>query len=175
MVLRIRRLLAALRSEVKTPLYHQYAALPWRMQDGALEVLLITTLTTHRWIVPKGWPMDGKAPSETAAQEALEEAGIAGAIDAHPLGSYTYKKLRKSGEVVTCKVDVFPLEVKTQKRSWAEKATRECNWLPVQEAMTRVQEPGLRRLLLKFANTHRDPARAVASVSRPSRRAATRR
>ena len=159
-----------MRNEVKAPLYIQYAALPWRKAHGVLEILLITTLTTARWIVPKGWPIDGLSPAGSAAQEALEEAGIAGAIDAHPIGAYSYRKLRKSGETVTCKVDVFPLEVKTQKRSWAEKGTRQFNWLPVEDAMTRVQEAGLRRILLKFANLHRKPSRPPAI-----RRAAARR
>jgi len=145
-----------MRNDVKAPLYIQYAALPWRKNEGALEILLITTLTTARWIVPKGWPIDGLSPSASAAQEALEEAGIGGAIAAHPLGAYSYKKMRKSGELITCKVDVFPLEVKTQKRTWAEKSTRQFVWLPVQEAMTRVQErrspprcPPLRRSYFK--------------------------
>ena len=164
-----------MRNDVKAPPYLQYAALPWRRHDGVLEVLLITTLTTHRWIVPKGWPMEGKSPCATAAQEALEEAGIAGVVDAHPVGAYSYKKLRKSGEIVTCKVDVFPLEVKTQKRVWADKTARQFDWLPVEEAMARVQELGLRRILLKFANTRRKPARIAAPAHRASRRAAARR
>ena len=162
-----------MRTDVKAPPFLQYAALPWRRNHGVLEVLLITTLTTQRWIVPKGWPIAGLTPAASAAQEALEEAGIAGAIEAHPIGAYSYKKARKSGEIVACKVDVFPLEVKTQKRTWAEKATRQFNWLPVEEAMSRVAELGLRRLLLKFANLHRAQARATTTprtVRKPLRK-----
>lgn len=149
-----------MRNEARSAVHLQYAALPWRKNGDVLEVLLITTLRTGRWIVPKGWPIDGLAPFASAAQEALEEAGIAGEIGQHPLGAYTYKKLRKSGEIVTCKVDVFSLLVKSQKRTWSEKAARQLCWLPVPEAMNRVSEAGLRRLILKFANLHRAPQRA---------------
>ncbi len=161
-----------MRDEVKSPLYIQYAALPWRRSEGVLEILLITTLTTGRWIVPKGWPIAGLSPAASAAQEALEEAGIAGTIEPAAIGSYSCRKLRKSGETVTCTVDVFPLEVKSQKQTWAEKATRQFDWLPVEEALARVQEPGLRRILLKFTNAHRKPARISAPIAH---RAATHR
>ena len=161
-----------MRSDAKTSLYLQYAALPWRKNGDALEILLITTLRTARWIVPKGWPIEGLAPHASAAQEALEEAGIAGTIDQHPLGSFSYKKLRKSGETVTCKVDVFPLQVKSQRQRFAEKASRQVLWCSVEDAMTRVQEAGLCRLLLKFANAHRKPTRVV---QKPERRQIARR
>jgi len=34
----------------------QAAALPFRQRDR-LEILLVSSLDTGRWIVPKGWPM----------------------------------------------------------------------------------------------------------------------
>ena len=38
----------------------QLAALPWRRTSGGdVEVLLITSRETRRWIIPKGWPMKG--------------------------------------------------------------------------------------------------------------------
>jgi 8-oxo-dGTP pyrophosphatase MutT (NUDIX family) len=133
----------------------QYAALPWRKAGDALEILLITTLNTRRWIVPKGWPLDGKTPCASAAQEAMEEAGISGKIATIALGSFRYRKLRKNGETVSCKVDVFPMQVARQRRSWAEKDARELRWCSVDEALARVSEPGLRRLIAKFAGSAR--------------------
>jgi 8-oxo-dGTP pyrophosphatase MutT (NUDIX family) len=141
----------------------QYAALPWRKAGDALEILLITTLNTHRWIVPKGWPLEGKSPYASAAQEAMEEAGISGEIAETALGSFSYLKLRKNGETMTCKVDVFPMEVAHQRRSWAEKSVRQLRWCSVDEAMARVTEPGLRRLIAKFAGGARRAPRAAAA------------
>ncbi|HWA89536.1 MAG TPA: NUDIX hydrolase [Rhizomicrobium sp.] len=129
----------------------QYAALPWRWAEDHLEILLITTLSTRRWVVPKGWPMDGCTPSECAAREALEEAGVVGSTAPHPVGSFSYLKRRKTGETISCSVAVFALEVERQRRSWPEKAARETCWCSVAEALARVSDPGLKRLIAKFA------------------------
>lgn len=129
----------------------QYAALPWRVKNGALEILLITTLTTKSWIVPKGWPMDGLAPCECAAMEALEEAGISGDIATEPLGAFTYLKVRKHGEAVPLRVEVFALQVTRRRRHWSERSRRDAQWCPVEEALVRAGNAGLRRLIAKFA------------------------
>ena len=71
---------ATLRTARKPAASAQYAALPYRETASGLEFLLITTRRTRRWIVPKGWPMDGHAPHAAAAREALEEAGVSGDV-----------------------------------------------------------------------------------------------
>lgn len=54
----------------------QYGALCFRFgEDGAVEILLITSRDSGRWIIPKGWPMKKKEPHEAAAVEAWQEAG----------------------------------------------------------------------------------------------------
>lgn len=128
----------------------QYAALPWRASEGAVEILLVTTLKTRRWIVPKGWPLAGRTPSESAASEALEEAGVLGEVALKSLGSFLYNKHHKSGDVTACKVHVFPMRVVSQRRSWAEKRARETCWCSAEEALARVSDPGLRRLIARF-------------------------
>ena len=140
----------------------QYAALPWRETEGTIEILLVTTRNTGRWIVPKGWPVDDHTPSESAAYEALEEAGVLGDTSVEPLGSFHYSKRRKSGEVVSCKVFVFAMEVVRQRRRWAEKSARETCWCSLADARARVTDPGLRRLITKFAR-HRAPGGATRS------------
>jgi 8-oxo-dGTP pyrophosphatase MutT (NUDIX family) len=77
----------------------QYAALPYRRDGGSLmEVLLITSRDTGRWIIPKGWPLKGKAPHKAAAREAREEAGLVGKIHRRPIGSFSYEKRLKGGK-----------------------------------------------------------------------------
>jgi 8-oxo-dGTP pyrophosphatase MutT (NUDIX family) len=131
----------------------QYGALPWRRAGEAIEILLIITRNTRRWIVPKGWPLLGRTPRECAAQEALEEAGVSGKVAEKPLGWFHYDKLRKSGEVVPCKVQIYPMEVSRQRSAWAEKTMRQTRWCTPQEALAHVSEPGLRQLISKFAKT----------------------
>jgi 8-oxo-dGTP pyrophosphatase MutT (NUDIX family) len=146
----------------------QYAALPWRKVGDALEILLVTTLNTKRWIVPKGWPVAGRQPCESAAHEALEEAGVLGEMGVKALGSFRYDKRRKSGEIVPCKVDVFAMEVVHQRRSWAEKGKRETCWCSIEEALARVSEPGLRRVIARFAKVpDRRPARRAQTHAAP--------
>jgi 8-oxo-dGTP pyrophosphatase MutT (NUDIX family) len=131
----------------------QYAALPWRKAHGHVEVLLVTTRTSRRWIVPKGWPISGCKPAECAAREALEEAGVVGEVAAKSLGWFSYDKRLKSGDVLPCKVEVFPLEVVRQRRSWPEKDSRETLWCSIDDALARVPERGLRRLIAKFGES----------------------
>jgi 8-oxo-dGTP pyrophosphatase MutT (NUDIX family) len=133
----------------------QYGALPWRRRHGAIEILMITTRTSGRWIVPKGWPIPGLSPSGCAAHEAAEEAGVIGNMDSTPLGSFHYEKRLKSGEPIRCKVETFAMEVLRQRRNWPEKGNREVCWCSVEEALARVGEPGLRRLIARFAKSAR--------------------
>ena len=105
----------------------QFAALPWRIGEGGLrEVMLLTTRETHRWVIPKGWPMKGRKHSEVAAQEAYEEAGLIGQIvGKRPLGNFYYEK-RFAKKAIICEVQVFLFRVERQLDDWPEKGQREC-------------------------------------------------
>ncbi len=138
----------------------QYAALPWRKAKSGIEILLITTSNSRRWIVPKGWPAEGLTPSECAAQEALEEAGVSGHIAPEPLGSFRHYKVRKSGENVLCTIYVFPMEVTQQRQNWPEKNMRDFRWCSVEEALARVKDLALRRLIIKLVKSPRQLAKA---------------
>jgi 8-oxo-dGTP pyrophosphatase MutT (NUDIX family) len=127
----------------------QVAALPWR-RAPALEILLVSSLDTGRWIVPKGWPMKGRTPAETAAREAFEEAGVKGDIADAPMGVYRYDKRKRNGSVWRCEVEVFPLEVKAQSKVWPEKALRTQRWCGWEQAANLVDDAGLRDLIHAF-------------------------
>jgi 8-oxo-dGTP pyrophosphatase MutT (NUDIX family) len=128
----------------------QYAALPYRMSGETLEILLITSLRTHRWIIPKGWPKEGHQPPACAELEAMEEAGVSGEIENIAIGHYHYFKQIKGGVAVPCKVDIFALKVTRERKTWAEKNGRERRWCTVAEAAAAVDEPQLRFAILKF-------------------------
>jgi len=131
----------------------QYGALPYRVSaTGSLEILLITTRRTRRWVIPKGWPIKGLKPEKSAAREAFEEAGVRGSIGKRPIGRFTYEKsLSDDGRVVPCEVRVFALKVKRQSITWLEAATRDTRWLAPPDALELVDEPGLRTLIATFA------------------------
>ena len=128
----------------------QYAALPYRVSGGSLEVLLVTSRRTRRWIVPKGWPVEGIPPSACAALEALEEAGVRGEVQKTPIGHYRYVKHHKNRMSEACKVEVYALKVTEQRKSWAEGEERERRWYSPAEAAAAVAEPLLQHLILEF-------------------------
>ena len=140
----------------------QVAALCWRhspKRNFQIEVLLITSLNSKRWIVPKGWPETDLSAAENAAREAFEEAGVIGKISPQPIGTYHYLKEKKDGGGVPCSVAVFVLAVSKQLDDWPEKNARELAWVPVEHAVTQVAEPGLRQILRNFRKQH-VPAKA---------------
>lgn len=124
----------------------QFAALPFRVVDGSIEVLLITSRETGRWVIPKGWPMRGKRPHRAAAIEAYEEAGVVGKPGKKPIGRYDYNKLVAAG-AVPCRVTVFPLAVDALRNEWPEMAERRREWHPADVAMDLVDEPELKSIL----------------------------
>jgi 8-oxo-dGTP pyrophosphatase MutT (NUDIX family) len=133
---------------------HQVAALPFRVTEAGLEVLLITSRRTRRWIVPKGWPEAGVSPAADAAREAMEEAGVVGDVAETPVGAFHYLKERKHRDGTSCRVDLFPLKVTRQLKTWPEKASRDARWFSFAEAAALVVEPELKRLILKFGAQH---------------------
>jgi len=129
----------------------QYAALPWRRgRDGDTDILLISSRETQRWVIPKGWPIEGLAPHDSALREAFEEAGVAGNIEARPLGSYAYTKRLRDGASAQVTVIVFALEVTGVFEDWPEKGERRLLWMRRAEAAASVEESGLAALIAGF-------------------------
>jgi 8-oxo-dGTP pyrophosphatase MutT (NUDIX family) len=128
----------------------QVAALPWRQTENGIEILLVTTRTTKRWLIPKGWTMEGKADFEAAAIEAFEEAGVRGVVEPLPIGQFGYLKTLQSGKPRHVKVDVFAIEVEQELDEWPERHERERRWYAVPEAIARVEEPELVPVLQNF-------------------------
>lgn len=128
----------------------QYAALPWRLTGAGREVLLISSRDTGRWVIPKGWPIKGLSPAETAAREAYEEAGLGGQISKKPIGEFNYDKRLNDGTSQPCRVEVYALERMIQHREWPEQSQRKRKWFSVPEAAEAVQEPELKQIIRKL-------------------------
>lgn len=131
---------------------NQIGVICFRYKDdrGEIEILVITSRDSGRWIVPKGWPMKGKKPHEAAAIEAWEEAGVRGKVCKMPVGRYTYLKDLDDGSVVPCIVDMFQVEVKEVRTEFKEQGQRQLNWVSPDEAARRVREIELKSLLVNF-------------------------
>lgn len=130
----------------------QYGVIPVRRAaDGSLEILLITSRDTGRWVVPRGNPIPGKTPAESAAQEAYEEAGIIGSVEPKPIGLYSYEKRRRLGIAVPAVVHLFRMKVAEERDEWPEKGQRERRWFAAEEAAAAVHEDELARLIRRTA------------------------
>ena len=137
----------------------QVAALPWRLREGTVEIMLITSRDSGRWVLPKGWPEAREALCEAAAGEAGEEAGLSGAISTLEAGRYLYAKGLASGKQVPCEVLVFPLQVRAMAGKWKERRERERRWFAAAEAAGLVKEPDLGQIIAAFCT---DPLRYAA-------------
>ena len=129
----------------------QYGALPYRIDDqDGLQILLVTSRDTGRWVVPKGNPMLHRQGYETAAEEAYEEAGVRGKIGAAPIGSFRYRKRTRLLLPVNAEVRVFPLRVERLLEKWPEAHQRRRQWFSREDAAAAVAERGLKRMILRF-------------------------
>ncbi|GLI93360.1 hypothetical protein LMG27198_23520 [Methylocystis echinoides] len=125
--------------------------MPWRVsEENKVEVLLVTSRDTRRWVIPKGWPMKGRKPHIVAAIEAQQEAGLHGKVEKSKLGDFEYEKRMKGGGAVDCVVEVYALRVEQQRKKWREKGQRVTYWFDYAVAAQQVDEPGLKELILAF-------------------------
>ncbi len=125
--------------------YTQAAVIPYRSGPEGLEILLVTSRKRKRWVIPKGICEPDLSAAESAAKEAFEEAGIRGRVSGEPVGRYDYRKWGG-----TCRVEVFTMAVETVLDEWPEDF-RDRRWLRPEEAVLRVEEAGLQRLLRSTA------------------------
>jgi 8-oxo-dGTP pyrophosphatase MutT (NUDIX family) len=137
----------AVRKAKKGESIRQVAAIPFRLNArGDIEVMLVTSRTTRRFIVPKGWPMKGKSGRKAATIEAQEEAGVLGKTLKQPAGTYSYWK-RLANRFVRVDVIVYLLEVTEELVDWQEAKRRQRAWLAPADAAMLIDEPDLSTLV----------------------------
>jgi 8-oxo-dGTP pyrophosphatase MutT (NUDIX family) len=133
----------------KTDLRTQFAALCYRIKNEKVQFCLVTSRRSGRWIVPKGWPMNGQTPMDAAATEAFEEAGVRGKIEPRPIGVFSYYKVHSKNEL-PCIAVVYPLKVKKVLRTWPERKERNRKWLSRKKAAALVDNAELSQIILRF-------------------------
>ena len=146
----IKQLPISLHGGPKGAVRTQFAALCYRVKKGKLQILLVTSRGAKRWIVPKGWPMEGKTPAQSAALEAWEEAGVTGKADDACLGVYSYTKGNDLGDDLPCVAMLYPVHVKSLAKKYPEHRERRRRWMSRKAAATKVVEPELKALILGF-------------------------
>lgn len=133
---------------IQRPEAVQVAALCVRGKKKNREVLMITSRGSGRWVVPKGWPIDGKTGAGSALQEAWEEAGVqAQKVDEDPIGSFDYAKVLDDGAAQPVRVSVYRIKVDALADEFPEAGQRERRWMRPEDAADLVAEPELQDLL----------------------------
>jgi predicted phosphate transport protein (TIGR00153 family) len=132
----------------------QFGVLPYRDDpEKGLQILLVTSRDTGRWVIPRGNKVPRLQGHETALHEAWEEAGVEGEISAAPIGRFSYGKKRGDRDPLPAEVTVYALKVTHQHYVWPERRQRTSRWFTPSRAVLAVDEPELKALILAF-----DPA-----------------
>jgi 8-oxo-dGTP pyrophosphatase MutT (NUDIX family) len=152
--------------EPETQNVDQIGAIPLRrVQSGAVEVLLVTSRQTKRWVIPKGWPWPNCTDHLSAAGEAFEEAGIVGGVETIPFGTYAYVKRLETG-MVKYGVTAFLLWVEQIFDNWPERRQRTRAWFSPDDAANAVQEVQLKAMLRALSDL---PIQRVSELDHSTR------
>lgn len=130
----------------------QMGALCYRRTEDGVQILLITSRETRRWIGPKGWPIKKLKPWQVAEVEAREEAGVSGQIGEKTVGRFSYVKNLGSGKRVPCAVQVYPLKVEQMEDDYPEARERTRKWLSPRKAAKLADPPAFGRIIRRFAD-----------------------
>lgn len=121
------------------------AVIPYRLKEGKLEILLVTSIKKKNWIVPKGYIEFNLTPFESAKKEAYEEAGVVGSNETVEVGQFINEK--KSGKEL---VKVYTMEVDEELDDYPEKNLRKRKWFVYEEAIEKVQNNQIKNFLKKL-------------------------
>jgi len=126
--------------------FTQSAIIPYSINDGELQILLITSIRKKKWIIPKGFIEFNLSAFESAKKEAFEEAGVIGTNETIELGSFTIKKYGGRTNIV-----VYSMEVEKFKDDYPEKNLRKRKWYTVEEAIETISIPEVVKMIESLA------------------------
>ncbi|MCU7959864.1 MAG: NUDIX hydrolase [gamma proteobacterium symbiont of Bathyaustriella thionipta] len=123
--------------------YTQSSVIPYRINKGQLQILIVRSSKKKHWIIPKGIAEPGYSLQDSAKKEAWEEAGVEGKVSQTALGSYLYIKWGAQ-----CTVSVYPMRVSRElaEKDWQE-SHRGRRWVSVKEAGDCLRQEQLQPLL----------------------------
>lgn len=124
------------------------AVIPYRLNEGKLEILLVTSIRKKNWIVPKGYIEFNLTPFESAKKEAFEEAGVVGSNETVEVGQFIAEKKNRK-EIIK----VYTMEVDEELNDYPEKNLRKRKWFSFDEAMEKVQNPQIKNFIKKLKET----------------------
>jgi 8-oxo-dGTP pyrophosphatase MutT (NUDIX family) len=125
--------------------FNKSCVIPYRINQGEIELLLITSIRKKNWIFPKGFISFNLSAFESAKKEAYEEAGVIGENETVELGSFETKK--KNGVAL---IRVFSMEVTKELKDYPEMNLRKRKWYSLNEAIEKINVEELKPFILKL-------------------------
>ena len=126
----------------KTDTRLQSGCIPYRYNNGIIEVLLVQSTRAGNWTIPSGGLEPNHTAEQNAMKEAYEEAGVSGKLT-HVLGTYSFKKKGKEQVVM-----IYAMRVTTTHAKFPEQKSRGQTWMPLKQAVKEVNRGGV--LLKRF-------------------------
>lgn len=130
----------------------QAGVIPYLSGADGLQLAMVTSRRTGRWVFPKGSIDPGMTPQQAAVQEAMEEAGLIGHAAQDPLGAYQSLKVRPP-VFWTIEVDLYPMRVDEVLDIWIEADQRARKFVSPDEAAALLGDPALSELALTLARS----------------------
>ena len=132
---------------VNDVLIEQSGVIPIREDaEGNVEVLLVTRSCGKGWTVPKGHVEADLSSEQSAAKEALEEAGVLGVVHPEPVGSFGFTKGGRERTVA-----LFAMSVTCELDGWPEMGRRDRRWVPMHEARWMVHRHEMGQIIAELA------------------------
>ena len=125
--------------------FTQSCVIPYRINSGEIELLLITSIKKQKWIFPKGFIEFNLSAFESAKKEAYEEAGVIGENETIELGAFEMKK----GNGISL-IKVFSMEVTKELKDYPEKNLRKRKWFAVNDANEIIDNPEMKIFISKL-------------------------
>jgi 8-oxo-dGTP pyrophosphatase MutT (NUDIX family) len=121
----------------------QSGALPFLFKNGVLHIVLVTSSSGTRWIVPKGGLEKNMTRQEVALMEAAEEAGAIGVIEQGLKTEFRMADQRT--------LHLYPLRVSVLLPHWPERLARRRVVLPIYRALLRIHDVGMAQAIRRLA------------------------
>jgi CYTH domain-containing protein/ADP-ribose pyrophosphatase YjhB (NUDIX family) len=121
----------------------QLGILPYTFIDRRLHLLLITSSSGSRWILPKGRQEPDMSPHEVAVMEAVEEAGVLGTLR---------QDLRTRCQMTDGRhLQLYAMKISKLLKSWPEENVRRRRLFPLSDALEIIGDPGVARAVRRLA------------------------
>ena len=122
--------------------------IPFQIIDGNITVLMVTSIRTQRWILPKGNLKSNESRKKGCLREAFEEAGIDGKIlKDFPMTMVMPDKAEANGVLP---VIFYPMLVENQAETWPEQNRRQRKWMGLDAALAEIPSKDVLNVLQHF-------------------------